>query len=79
MLTLVVVFLFVVMGALDLVRSRILVRVGNRLDMQINERLYQATFKRALLVPGRPSAQPLNAANANFRRPARSQPASTAR
>ncbi|MDF3919923.1 type I secretion system permease/ATPase [Salinicola salarius] len=60
MLTLVVVFLFVVMGALDLVRSRILVRVGNRLDMQINERLYQATFKRALLVPGRPSAQPFN-------------------
>jgi ATP-binding cassette subfamily C protein EexD len=60
MLTLVVVFLFVVMGALDLVRSRILVRVGNRLDMQINERLYQATFKRALLAPGRPSAQPFN-------------------
>lgn len=60
MLTLVVVFLFVVMGALDLVRSRILVRVGNRLDMQINERLYQATFKRALMLPGKPSAQPFN-------------------
>ncbi|NRB58149.1 MAG: type I secretion system permease/ATPase [Salinicola sp.] len=60
MLTLVVVFLFVVMGSLELVRSRILVRVGNRLDMQINERLYQATFKRALLVPGKPSAQPFN-------------------
>ncbi|OLO05016.1 MULTISPECIES: type I secretion system permease/ATPase [Salinicola] len=60
MLTLVVVFLFIVMGSLDLVRSRILVRVGNRLDMQISDRLYQATFKRALLVPGKPSAQPFN-------------------
>ncbi|WP_251978441.1 type I secretion system permease/ATPase [Salinicola avicenniae] len=60
MLTMVVLFLFLVMGALEMVRSRILVRVGNRLDMQINERLYQATFKKALLMPGKPSAQALN-------------------
>ncbi|GHB07200.1 peptidase [Salinicola rhizosphaerae] len=59
MLTLVIGFLFIVMGSLDLVRSRILVRIGNRLDMQINERIYQSTFKRALMLPGKPSAQPL--------------------
>lgn len=60
MLTVVVVFLFLVMGGLELVRSRILVRVGNRLDSLINERLYSAMFKKTLAVPGRPSAQPLN-------------------
>ncbi|WP_136253821.1 type I secretion system permease/ATPase [Onishia niordana] len=60
MLTLVVVFLFVVMGALELVRSRILVRVGNRLDTLISPRLYSAMFKRSLATPGKPSAQPLN-------------------
>ncbi|SHE86754.1 ATP-binding cassette, subfamily C, EexD [Modicisalibacter ilicicola DSM 19980] len=60
MLTLVVVFLFVVMGGLELVRSRILVRVGNRLDMLINRRLYSAMFKRTVAMPGKASAQPLN-------------------
>ena len=39
MLTLVVVFLFVVMGGLELMRSRILVRIGNKLDVQISQRL----------------------------------------
>jgi len=60
MLTLVVVFLFMVMGALELVRSRILVRVGNRLDVLLSPRLYGAMFKRSLTTPGKPSAQPLN-------------------
>lgn len=60
MLTLVVIFLFVVMGGLELVRSRILVRVGNRLDMLINQRLYSAMFKKTVAMPDKPSAQPLN-------------------
>lgn len=60
MLTLVVVFLFMVMGGLELMRSRILVRVGNRLDVLISQRLYSAMFKRSLMMPGKPSAQPLN-------------------
>ncbi|AOM00514.1 MULTISPECIES: type I secretion system permease/ATPase [Cobetia] len=60
MLTLVVVFLFMVMGALELIRSRILVRVGNRLDVLISPRLYTAMFKHSLMTPGKPSAQPLN-------------------
>lgn len=60
MLTLVIVFLFIVMAGLELVRSRILVRAGNRLDMLISQRLYSAMFKRALVMPGRPSANPLN-------------------
>ncbi|WP_043529864.1 type I secretion system permease/ATPase [Litchfieldella xinjiangensis] len=60
MLSLLIVFLFVVMGGLELVRSRILVRVGNRLDAMINQRLYSAMFKKTLALPGKPSAQPLN-------------------
>ncbi|XGA80041.1 type I secretion system permease/ATPase [Halomonas sp. CH40] len=60
MLTLVVMFFFAVMGGLELVRSRMLVRVGNRLDTTINERLYGAMFRRSLMVQGTSSAQPLN-------------------
>ncbi len=60
MLTLVVVFLFMVMGGLELVRSRMLVRVGNRLDTNINSRLYSAMFRRSVSAQGQQSAQPLN-------------------
>ncbi|WP_299315491.1 ABC transporter transmembrane domain-containing protein, partial [uncultured Halomonas sp.] len=60
MLTLVVVFLFMVMGGLELVRSRMLVRVGNRLDTTINARLYGAMFRRSVVSQGQQSAQPLN-------------------
>lgn len=60
MLTLVVVFLFMVMGGLELVRSRMLVRVGNRLDTNINSRLYSAMFRRSVVAQGQQSAQPLN-------------------
>lgn len=60
MLTLVVVFLFIVMGGLELMRSRILVRVGNRLDTLLNQRLYSAMYQKTLMTPGKPSAQPLN-------------------
>lgn len=60
MLTLVLVFLFMVMGGLELVRSRMLVRVGNRLDTNINARLYSAMFRRSLALQGQQSAQPLN-------------------
>ncbi|WP_048307581.1 type I secretion system permease/ATPase [Halomonas sp. PR-M31] len=60
MLTLVVVFLFAVMGGLELVRSRILIRVGNRLDTSISQRLYTAMFRRSVLAQGQQTAQPLN-------------------
>ncbi|SHL82235.1 type I secretion system permease/ATPase [Halomonas cupida] len=60
MLTLVVVFLFAALGTLEQVRSRILVRVGNRLDKNINARLYSAMFRRSVVAQGRQSAQPLS-------------------
>ncbi|MGM8929926.1 type I secretion system permease/ATPase [Salinicola halophyticus] len=53
MLTLIVVFLFFVMGGLEMVRSRLLVRLGNRLDTQVSQRLFEAMFENGLRQPGR--------------------------
>ncbi|MGL6253494.1 MAG: type I secretion system permease/ATPase, partial [Billgrantia desiderata] len=59
MLTVVVVFLFLVMSLLELVRYRILVRMGNRFDLGLSGRLFQAMFGGGLLTGSRQSAQPL--------------------
>lgn len=59
MLTLVTVFMLTVMGGLDWVRSRLLVRIGNYLDTLLSPRLYRAMFRRGLSEQG-PSAQPLD-------------------
>ncbi|ADJ28221.1 type I secretion system permease/ATPase [Nitrosococcus watsonii] len=59
-LTLVVIFLFSILGGLELVRSRILIRMGNRLDTLISGRLYRAMFQRSVLSQGRQTAQPLS-------------------
>ncbi|NEV61104.1 type I secretion system permease/ATPase [Thiorhodococcus minor] len=48
MLTIVVVGLFVVMGSLEVLRARILVRVSARLDMLLNGRLFGAMFDAKL-------------------------------
>ncbi|MEO1896932.1 MAG: type I secretion system permease/ATPase [Cycloclasticus sp.] len=61
MLTLVLVVLFVTMGLLEWVRSQILVRVSARLEILLNERVYAATFKRALYSGGaQANSQPLD-------------------
>lgn len=61
MLTLVMLLLMVTMGALDWVRSRIMVRVSTRIDALLGGRLYDASFKQALYTGGmQASAQPLN-------------------
>lgn len=60
MLTLLMIALLLSMGALEWVRSRIMVRVSNQLDVQLADRLYDASFRLALLSGGRQSsAQPL--------------------
>ncbi|WP_111412555.1 type I secretion system permease/ATPase [Billgrantia lactosivorans] len=60
MLTLVAFFLLAVMTGLELVRSRLLVRVGNQLDTLISRRLYRAMFARGLASPGEGRGQPLD-------------------
>jgi ATP-binding cassette subfamily C protein EexD len=59
LLTLLLVMVVAVMGGLELVRSRILVRVGARLDVLLNERLFRAVFERRLRGGGEATAQPL--------------------
>ncbi|WP_104202644.1 type I secretion system permease/ATPase [Billgrantia saliphila] len=60
MLTLVAGFLLAVMVGLELVRSRLLVRVGNHLDTLVSGRLYRVMFARGLASPGEGSGQPLD-------------------
>ena len=64
MLTLLAMFLLGTMGSLEMVRSRILVRVSSRLSTLLSNRLYDVSFKRALLSGGSvSSAQPLSDIN----------------
>lgn len=60
LLTLLVVGLMITLGALDWVRSQILIRVGARLDMALNERLFTALFDLNLRRPGSAGVQPIN-------------------
>lgn len=61
MLTLIMILLLGTMGSLELVRSRIMVRLSTKLDVLLSRDLYRASFKRALNSGGMDaSAQPLN-------------------
>jgi len=60
MLTLIVVALMIVLGALEWVRAQILIRVGARLDMHLNDRLFSAVYDNNLRTPGSGSIQPLH-------------------
>lgn len=59
MLTLLAVVLFAMLGALEWVRSQILIRVSTRFDVLLNERLYRVLFRQSLVSGGKTSAQPL--------------------
>ena len=60
MLSLIAVFLFVVMGGLEWVRSQILVVTGTRLDGLLGGRVFDAVFRQTLASGGRiATAQPL--------------------
>lgn len=61
MLTLIMTVLMLTMGALEWVRSRVMVRVSTKLDVLLSPDVYRASFKRALDSGGMDaSAQPLN-------------------
>ncbi len=61
MLTLILTVLMLTMGSLEWVRSRIMVRISNRLDVLLSRDVYRASFKRALSSGGMDaSAQSLN-------------------
>lgn len=61
MLTLILTVLLLTLGSLEWVRSRIMVRISNRLDVLLSRDVYRASFKRALLSGGGDAtAQSLN-------------------
>lgn len=61
MLTLILIVLFITLGALEWVRSQILVRVSTRLETLLNERLFQVSYKQSLYSCGqRASSQALD-------------------
>ncbi|CUB02786.1 type I secretion system permease/ATPase [Marinomonas fungiae] len=59
-LTIMMIFLFGVLGVLEWVRSRILVRVSNQIDQFLSHRVYTAMFNAGVKMPNRRTAQPLN-------------------
>jgi ATP-binding cassette subfamily C exporter for protease/lipase len=60
MLTLMVLGAYLVMSALELIRSFILVRVGAAFDMDINKRIYTAAFEQNLRQAGGNAGQSLS-------------------
>lgn len=48
MLTLIMLGAYIFMGALEFVRSFVLIRVGAQLDMKLNKRVYTAAFEESL-------------------------------
>ena len=55
-LSVLVVFLFLVMGLLDHARSRLLARIGARFQARLDRRVFQAALNRASHAPGDPLA-----------------------
>jgi len=62
-LSVMVVGAFLFMAALEAVRGWVLVRVGARLDAQLNARVFTAAFERNLRRPGSNTAQPIHDLN----------------
>lgn len=60
MLTAIVVVLFITMALLEIVRSKILVKVGNNLDGILSTRIFNSLFELANRHPGKASSMPLS-------------------
>lgn len=59
MLTFIMLGAYVFMGALEFVRSFVLIRVGAQLDMKLNKRVYNAAFEQGLKMGGGNAGQSL--------------------
>jgi ATP-binding cassette subfamily C protein len=55
-LSLLVVFLFLIMGVLDYVRARVMARIGARIQDQLDMRVFSAALRRMGYLPGDPLA-----------------------
>jgi len=59
-LTAIVIWLFLVMGLLEYVRSGLMIRLGSQLDAKLNRRLYGAMADNALARPGQGGSQAMS-------------------
>jgi len=59
-LTIIIAVLFMTMGILEVVRSRILVRIGNKIDLNLSPKLFDLIFEQARLKPGQVTPAPIN-------------------
>jgi ATP-binding cassette subfamily C protein EexD len=60
MLTGLVIVLFITMAILEMVRSRILVRIGNKMDALLSQRVFDSLFDLAQKNPGKASSMPMS-------------------
>jgi len=61
MLTIIMIALFLTLGALEAIRSQILVRVSTRLETLLNKRVFDISYKRSLFSGGQnATSQPLD-------------------
>lgn len=60
MLTLIVIVLYITMALLEVVRSKILVKIGNRLDAILSQRIFNTLFEVENRYPGKASSMSLN-------------------
>ncbi|MCK9510941.1 MAG: type I secretion system permease/ATPase [Pigmentiphaga sp.] len=60
MLTVIMLGAYVIMAALEYVRSQVLIRIGSRLDIQLNRRVYTAAFEQNLKNGNGNATQALN-------------------
>ncbi len=60
MLTAIVVVLFITLGLLEIVRSRVLIRISNKMDKALNGRVFDSLFKLAEKYPSKASATALS-------------------
>ncbi len=63
-LTLLMLGLYALLNALDMIRTFVLVRIGAQLDINLNQRVFTAAFERNLIRPGSNPAQALSDLNA---------------
>jgi ATP-binding cassette subfamily C protein EexD len=60
LITIIMVFLFITMGVLEVIRSRILVRIGNKIDIALSSHLFDVIFYLARLTPQKSSSAPIS-------------------
>ena len=60
MLTLIVVVLFITMALLEIIRSKILIKIGNRIDNNLSNRIFDSLFQLEKVNPNKASSSYIN-------------------